>query len=221
MKMKRTTLLFTVSAALMLLFVLFTAAIANFDVRAIGPLQTSVGFASANEFFRDIIGVNDGWYKLSEALGFFTIAVMLLFAAIGGIQLVTRKSLKAVDSEILALGVFYVIVIIFYLLFDALAVNYRPILIDGQIEASYPSSHSMLAVCVMLTALLPLKKRLPEKAMPAVKVICIAVAVLTVIGRLLSGVHWFTDIIGGVILSCSLSVLCYALAEKFRTLLKR
>lgn len=205
----------------MLLFVLFTAAIANVDVRAIGPLQTSVGFAGANEFFRDLIGVNDGWYKLSQALGFFAVAVMLLFAATGAIQLFTRKSLKAVDGEILALGVFYVVVLIFYVLFEALAVNYRPILIDGQPEASYPSSHSMLAVCIMLTALLPLKRRLPEKAMPAVKAVCIGIAVLTVVGRMLSGVHWFTDIIGGVILSCSLSVFYYALAEKFRTFSRR
>lgn len=221
MKMKKTTLLFTISGALLLLFILFTAAIANVDVQAIGPLQSSVGFAQANELFRELIGVSTGWYKLSELLGFLSIGVMLLFAAIGGIQLFTRKALLKVDSEILALGIFYVLVIAAYLIFDALAINFRPILEEGQLEASYPSTHTMLAVCIMLTAILPLKKRLPEKAALAVKVICIAVAVLTVISRLLSGVHWFTDIIGGILISCTLSVFYYALAEKLRTVLKR
>ena len=86
--------------------------------------------------------------------------------------------------------------------------------------SSYPSSHSMLAVCVMLSAILPLKKRLPAKVMPAVKAVCIAVAALTVLGRLLSGVHWFTDIVGGVLLSCALTALYYALAEQFRLALR-
>lgn len=221
MKIKRNTLLFAISGALMLLFILFTAAVANVDVQPIGPDASSVGFAQANGYFHDLIGKNEGWEKLTDLLGYLAIAVMLLFAAIGGIQLFTRKALLKVDGEILALGIFYAVVVIFYLLFNIVAINYRPILVDGKLEASYPSSHSMLAVCVMLSAILPLGKRLPAKAMPAVKAVCIAVAALTVIGRLLSGVHWFTDIVGGVILSCALTAFYYALAEQFRTAFKR
>ena len=220
MKLKKNMRLFAIAGALLLLFILFTAVVANVDVQPIGPNASSVGFASANGHFRDLIGNNDGWYKFTEVLGVLSILVMLMFAAIGVIQLVTRKALKKVDSEILALGVFYAIVVFFYLLFNVVAVNYRPILVDGQLEASYPSSHSMLAVCVMLSAILPLKKRLPAKVMPAVKAVCIAVAALTVLGRLLSGVHWFTDIVGGVLLSCALTALYYALAEQFRLALR-
>lgn len=102
MKLKKNMRLFAIAGAQLLLFILFTAAVANVDVQPIGPNASSVGFASANGHFRDLIGNNDGWYKFTEVLGVLSILVMLMFAAIGVIQLVTRKALKKVDSEILA-----------------------------------------------------------------------------------------------------------------------
>ena len=130
------------------------------------------------------------------------------FAAIGGLQLIYRRSILKVDKEILLLGALYVVTVIFYILFEKVIVNYRPILMpDGEgLEASFPSSHTMLS-CVILGSGLELLKKYARKdktiqtALTAVFAVMLA---LIVAGRLLSGVHWFTDILGGILLSVAL-----------------
>ena len=85
-------------------------------------------------------------------------------------------------------------------------------MIDGKLEASYPSSTTMLALCVLPTAMMQLKTRIHGDAVRrAVLVILAAFSVFMVVGRLISGVHWLSDIVGGVLLSAGL-VSLYALA---------
>ena len=78
-------------------------------------------------------------------------------------------------------------------------------MLEDTLEASYPSSHTMLAVCVMSTAICQLKwKMRDEHVSRIVQGVLAVLIVLTVAGRMISGVHWFTDIIGGVLLSAFL-----------------
>ena len=103
-----------------------------------------------------------------------------------------------------------------YLLFETVVINFRPVLIDGKLEASYPSSTTMLALCVLPTAMIQLKTRIRGDAVRrAILGIFVAFTVFMVVGRLLSGVHWLSDIVGGVLLSAGLVPL-YALAVKQR-----
>ena len=191
--------------SLVVAFVLWTILVCFVDVRAIGPEGSSVGFAALNGFVHELTGVNWFLYTITDWLGIVPIAVALGFAILGLVQLIKRKSLWKVDHRILALGVFYIVVMAAYIFFEVVVINYRPTLIDGYLEASYPSSTTMLVMCVMPTAAMQLNVRIKNTVLRRCAVITIvAFTAFMVIGRLVSGVHWITDIIGGALLSAGL-----------------
>ena len=195
-------------ASLIVAFVLWTVFVRLVDVQPIGPEGSSVGFATLNRFVHELTGVNPVLYIVTDWLGLIPIAVAFGFAIFGLVQLIGRKSLWKVDRSILALGVFYVAVMAAYVFFEIVVINYRPTLIEGYLEASYPSSTTMLVTCVMPTAAMQLNERIKNTVLRRCAVIVIvAFTAFMVIGRLLSGVHWITDIIGGVLLSEGLVVM--------------
>lgn len=192
-------------AVLFAVFVLYTAAVALIDVKPVGQMNSNVGMATINKALSDAIGVHMIWYDITNILGILALLIAAFFGVVGVIQLVTRKSLLKVDRDIIILGCFYVMVIVCYVLFDHFAINYRPVMLEDTLESSYPSSHTMLAVCVMSTAICQLKwKMRDEHVSRIVQGVLAVLIVLTVAGRMISGVHWFTDIIGGVLLSAFL-----------------
>ena len=195
-------------ASLVVAFVLWTVFVRFVDVQAIGPEGSSVGFATLNGFVHELTGVNWLLYTVTDWLGLVPIAVALGFAGLGLLQLIKRKSLWKVDHSILALGVFYIVVMAVYVFFEMVVINYRPTLIEGYLEASYPSSTTMLVTCVMPTAAMQLNARIKNTVFRRFAVITIAAfTAFMVIGRLLSGVHWITDIIGGAFLSAGLVMM--------------
>jgi membrane-associated phospholipid phosphatase len=203
-----------VGLAFLAAFALWTALVRFIDVQAIGPNGSSVGFAALNKAVHETIGVHWGLYTVTDWLGLIPIVFVLGFALLGLVQFVRRRSLFKVDRSILVLGGFYIVVMAMYLLFEEVVINYRPVLIDSNLEASYPSSTTILALCVLPTAMMQLKSRIRHIAVRrAVLVTLGALTAFMVVGRLLSGVHWLTDIIGGVLLSVGLVVL-YAFAIK-------
>ena len=209
----------TLYAAISLLavFVLWTILVKFVDVGTIGPNGTSVGFATLNGAVHRLTGVHMSIYILTDWLGLIPIATALGFAILGLVQLIKRKSLFKVDRNLLALGIFYIVVIAVYLLFELLVINYRPVLIDGALEASYPSSTTLLVTCVMPTAAIQLNKRIKNKALRCFVVsLIIAFTAFMVISRLICGVHWITDIIGGALLSSGLVLFYRALENDTR-----
>ena len=193
-------------------FVLWTVLICFVDVQAIGPEGSTVGFAAANRFVHDLTGVHMGLYTVTDWLGLVPLAVVMGFGLLGLSRWIRRKSLRKVDFSILVLGGFYAAVMIVFLFFETVTVNFRPVLINGVLEASYPSSTTMLVMCVMPTAVMQLKDRVRNPVLKRCMTIGMAAFVaFMVVGRLLSGVHWFTDIVGGTLLSTGL-VMLYASA---------
>ena len=196
---------FCITALLLVLFFVWTALVCTVDLQPIGPEGSVVGLAAMNGWFHDLTGEHLGGYKVSNVLGLIPFAVVACFAAVGGLQLLQRRSLFKVDSDIIALGAFYLLVLGCYAVFELVVINYRPMLIDGELEASYPSSHTMLALTVLPTAASQVKKRLKNKTLARVlALVLIAVALCILSLRVGSGVHWLSDIIGGVLLSGAL-----------------
>ena len=193
-------------------FVLWTGAVSLVDVQAIGPEGTCVGLAALNRFIHSLTGVHLSLYAVTDWLGLVPVGFAAGFALLGLVQWVRRKSLLKVDADILLLGGFYMTVMAAYVFFELWVVNYRPVLIGGRLEASYPSSTTMLALCVMPTAVMQLNRRNRNPALRRCAALAMtAFTVLLVILRLASGVHWFTDITGGVLLSGGLVMLYAAL----------
>ena len=202
--------MFFMGAGFLGAFVLWTVLVSYVDVRAIGPNGSSVGFATPNGYVHNLTGVNMFLYTITDWLGLVPIGVAFGFAVLGLVQWVGRKSLFKVDRSILALGGFYIIVLAMYIFFEIVVINYRPVLIDGYLEASYPSSTIMLVMCVMPTAMMQLHARIKSDVFRRCVLISIAAfTAFMVIGRLASGVHWLTDIIGGALVSAGL-VITYA-----------
>ena len=197
------------AAGLLAAFAVWTVLVMTVDVLPAGPGSSSVGMATLNKAFHDLTGVHMWLYGVTDLLSIIPLCFIAGFAMLGLVQLIRRKSLFKVDRDILILGGFYVVVMAVFLLFEVFAVNYRPILIDGALEASYPSSTTMLVMCVMPTAAMQLGARI--KGNMVIRCIIIAITTFTVLmvtARLISGVHWISDIIGGALLSAGL-VMAY------------
>ncbi len=209
--MQKKTGNFIITGIWVILFILFTVLIQTVDVNAIGPKDSSVGFASINGLVHEFLGVHRLWYTITYWLGFIPLSTAGVFAVIGLMQLVQRRSLLKVDKSIIALGIFYGVTIIVYVLFEFYIVNYRPILIDGYLEASYPSSHTMMACCFMAAAMLECGVLVKDKTVNLiVRIASVIIMAVIVIGRLVSGAHWFTDIIGGLLISGALIMGFYS-----------
>ena len=192
--------------SLFVAFVVFTVLVKVVDVAAVGPLGSKVGFSKMNDSIFKGIGTSDTWYNISEFFGTIALILAGVFGIVGLVQLIRRKSLKMVDNHILALGVFYVVVALTYILFEVLVINNRPVLVEGVLEASYPSSHTMLSICILGSAIIEIKSLFENKKKLVITLdaISVVIMVIIVLGRLLSGMHWFTDIIGGILLSLAL-----------------
>lgn len=202
------------ASAILMLFVLFTILVKTVDVKPIGRQGSDVGFAAVNKAFRDATGYNEKLYKITDLLGYAAFAVIAVFGCFGLRQMIKRRSILKVDRDILLLGGFYLVVLFIYVLFEKVIINYRPICNgDETLEASYPSSHTLLFVCVMYTAFLQIARRVRQVILRRGMLITIStVLIFEVLGRALCGVHWLTDIIGGIILSLGLVLLYSGLA---------
>ena len=203
-----------VGTVLLVAFVLWTVAVKLIDVQPIGPEGSVVGFATVNRFVHGLTGANMSLYNITDWLGLVPLGFVMGFGTLGLVQWIKRKHILKVDYSILVLGGFYIVVMAVYVLFEMLTLNYRPVLINGILEASYPSSTTMLVMCVMPTAIMQFNERIRNSVLRrSVTVIITAFIIFMVIGRLVSGVHWFTDIVGGALLSAGLVVLYYSVSS--------
>ena len=187
------------------LFGLWTWLVQTVDVQPVGVNGTSVGLAVLNGWFHQWTGVHWWLYSVTDWLGLVPVGVGLFFALMGAVQLVKRKSLRNVDGDLILLGVHYVLVLAAYVGFETVLINYRPVLIEGRMESSYPSSTTLLLLGVMPTLAEQFRRRRGKSTgRRAVTGLTWVFSVSMTAGRLISGVHWLTDIVGAVLLSGAL-----------------
>lgn len=192
----------------LIIFIIFTALVKIVDVKAIGPVDSEVGFSTINEWFHNKLVYNDLFYKVSKYLGYISFLIIGFYALVGLKQLIERKNIFKVDKEVLVLGAFYILVLFVYFLFEKIIINYRPVLENGSLEASYPSSHTILSICVCLSSTLISKKIFKSKTfLTCINICAMFLMIAIIITRVLSGVHWLTDILGGLFISISLCSL--------------
>ena len=202
--MKIRKYLFT-GTALLAAFAVWTVLIQSVDVQAVGVNGTEVGFAAINTWFHKLTGVHMAVYTVTDWLEIIPFCICGFFGIVGLLQLIKRKSLVRVDADIILLGIYYIVVIFAFFLFQMIPINYRPILIDGAMEASYPSSTTLLVLSVMPSLKFQAARRSGNAAVRKAAVIFAeAFSAFMTVGRLISGVHWCTDIIGSVLLSAGL-----------------
>ena len=209
-----------IGSIFLIMFAVWTALIRTVDVQPLGQNGTSIGFATFNCWFHHFTGVNMAIYTITDWMGLVPVVVCLIFAGIGLLQMIKRRSLFRVDADIMILGVYFVIVFLAYAIFEMIPINYRPILIEGRLEASYPSSTTLLVLSVMPALIEQTQRRLSGiRVKRIITIVAIAFSVFMVTGRLVSGVHLFTDIVGGELLSAGLfklykAAVMLALKEK-------
>lgn len=196
---------FFVGILLILAFAILTWVIQNVDVKPLGVNGTEIGLATLNCMLHKLCGTNMTLYTVTDWLGLVPISVTAAFGIVGLVQLLKRRNLFKVDGDILVLGIYYIAVAMLYIVFEKIHINYRPILINGYMESSYPSSTTLLVMCVMPTLTEQISRRCNIRALKAaVIIITVVFSLFMVIGRLISGVHWFTDILGSALISMGL-----------------
>ena len=196
-------------------FIVWTLLVKFVDVAPIGPHGSEIGFSRLNKYVHARLGVNMALYNITDWLSIIPLCIVFSFAMLGLYELIKRKSLFKVDRSILCLGGLYFVTLLAFVLFEVLAINYRPILIDGRLEASYPSSTTFLVLSVIPSAIFELNHRIKKRTFCHLTTsIGILFSLFMVIARLVCGVHWFTDIIGGVLISFAFFMEYYALCRK-------
>ena len=203
--------LFITTGILLLIAIVYTLLVKYYDVSTIGPKNSAVGFSGINGLVHHALPYNEFWYKITKYLGIIPFLYCAFYGIQGITQIVKYKSIKKVDKRLIYLGAFYVVMLVLYVLCDKIVVNYRPILEDGILESSFPSSHTLLACCVCASSLLIAKYYIKKQnILKLFNYGTIVLMIILVVGRLLSGVHWLTDIIGGIIYSAVLVYLYYS-----------
>ena len=213
--MKQNTKTLHFALCLLALFLLWTAVVRTVDVQAVGPQGSCVGLAALNVWFHRLTGVHWTLYTLTDWLSLLPLGIAAGFGVLGLVQWIRRRDLRMVDGSLLWLGGFYAVVLTVYAFFEVVVINCRPVLIEGVLEASYPSSTTVLVLCILPTAALQLRERIEKPALRrAVVASLLLFAALMVLGRLISGVHWLSDIVGGALLSGGLVLLYLFFTEK-------
>ena len=179
----------------------------------------AVTFAAKNDFFHGMNewfnnklgGVNAIAYEVSKYAGYASFIVVAAFALMGFVQLIKRKSLFKVDREIICMGFLYIVTLGLYAAFTKIAITYRPAMAPGEtiLEPSFPSSHTVLAYVVCVSAIMVLDKYITNKTCKyVVNGVLNILWLTTLIFRTQSGVHWISDILAGIIYAVTL-VLWY------------
>ena len=198
---------FSIAGVSGILFIILIVLLKTVDVATIGPEGTSIGLSHINTAVNEALGKSNLWYNITKGMEIIADLTVLIFGLVGGVQLIKRKSLKKVDKDILALGGLYAIMAGMYALFEVVIINYRPIIMEGDehVEASFPSSHTMLICVIMGSAIMLMSKYIKNEYFSVIlSILCGTVMVVMAMGRLLAGVHWLTDIAGGVLISITL-----------------
>lgn len=210
---------YIITGAILLATLIFTILVKFVDVKNVGANNSAIGLCAFNTWFNKI-GYNDTLYKVSKYIGFIPFVFVLLYGILGLYELIKNKSFKALDAKIYMLLIAYILMALVYIIFEIVVINYRPVLEDGKLAASYPSSHTLFAVVLCSTSIIfnihlyNKDEIIKDKKLLFITNIVIGlIGAVIVITRMFSGVHWITDIIGGLLFGFSIVSIFYTLCN--------
>ena len=194
-------------------FTVFTVMVMRYDVQDIGFNGAPVGFATLNGAVHALFPYDEGCFAASEYIGYFCLGIAGVNALIAFIDFIKARGFRHMHRRYILTMVLYAVVVGAYVLFEFYEVNERPV----AAEASYPSSHTLLALCVLYSEIVLLGHSARRLRLWAdiLRMLFVALMVAMVFMRLLSGVHWLTDICGSILLSLSLCTMYGTFVRSF------
>ena len=181
-------------------FVVLTVTLLCVDVQsaATGP----IGWATINLWWRDLLGVQNIWHLISDIIVGVTLLALVGMLVWQFVIILRGKSLRALTLRWWVFDITIIVLGLCYLLFQFVVINYRPIVLDGIAEVSYPSSHILLVATLWPLILCMCRQGIKSLTWRRILLICgWLMLVLGVIARLCCGYHWFTDVLGALLLS--------------------
>lgn len=153
------------------------------------------------------------WDLISDIILLASFAILGVFVVLGLYQLITRKSLLKVDHRLLWMILPLVLIAITYVVFDKfLVLNIRP---NGSGEASFPSTHVMVVSTIFLIIALNLPYYIKSKtAWIIIDIAMLLLIVLVCVGRVLSEMHWLSDVLGGLAFAIIFAVIYYLIIRR-------
>ncbi|MBQ3830409.1 MAG: phosphatase PAP2 family protein [Spirochaetales bacterium] len=199
--------------AFLVIFLLFTYMVMKYDTAPVGFGGSVIGFSRFNTAFHELFPGDKGCYAASETLGYICLMLAGANAIIAIADFIRHRGIMNMHRRNIITMCYYAVVVAFYVLFEFVVINQRP----TEAEASYPSSHTMLALCVLYSefVLLGFAAERNRSWASVFRIVCIVAMLSMIAFRLLSGVHWFTDICGGILLSLSLMMFYRACICRF------
>ena len=208
----------TCSLVFFVLFLMLIVLLKTVNVEPVGPENTSIGLSGFNVWFHELTGFNEGLYKFTKVFLYLFLLIPVINAFLILLQYIKKKSISKIDKELVIVFVMYVVVVFLYVLFEKIIINYRPLILPGDLhpEASFPSTHALLATSVIGGVILLLRHYIKKPGAKRIATIsCTVLIVVVVVGRLICGVHWFTDILGGVLISLALLFITSDFLDRF------
>lgn len=185
---------------LWLILLIFTILVSFVDVKIYNVTNTEIGLYSLNKIFL-VNSINSNYINIISN-GIFLICLLVIILMLLLITFEYFKT-KKINKNNLNFIIHFLIMVLIWIIFDKiLIINYRPILINGNIEGSYPSTHVMVSTFVLLFLSDKLKKIFKNDKI--FYIISIGLIIIQSISRILLTMHWFTDIIGGLLIGCLL-----------------
>ncbi len=214
---KQKIIWWTLAGVMLAAFVMWTVLVLTVNVKPTGPDGVTVGLAGLNAGWWQSTGTHAWAEKISDWLGYLTLlmavglAVWQIVVAVRGRSLRLARHWWVLDGVIIA-------AVACYLLFELVVINGRPLLVEGALKASYPSTHALLFATVLPWVAVIVGREVKNRPLViTVAVLCGVMALAGVILRAICGVHWFSDIIGGILLAGALDFIALALAVKPQT----
>ncbi|MBR0431578.1 phosphatase PAP2 family protein [Candidatus Saccharibacteria bacterium] len=208
---------FILAGVFAVISIIFTVLVTLIDVKLVGAGHTAVGFSAINDVIFRWLGTSTFWDKFSDYCLLFSIFIMLCFAAFGLFQWIKRKNLKKVDIDIFLLGGTYMLLFALYFIFDHIVINYRPVLEEGQLINSFPSSHIMCIIGVIATTIFELPRYIKSKTARVILTILLIIFMgVSAFARVASGMHWFTDVLAAIFFGLTIA-FAFMGAQKYLT----